>query len=71
MVDQTGSKSDYDAEFVPRIGERISLTFSRGAEPLRERFYRVQDVMYQLDNPVDAQVSILIEEEQDAEAWPA
>jgi hypothetical protein len=70
VYDQTGSKCDYDTEFVPRIGERIQLEYRVGAEPLRPHYFRVKDVMYRLDKPTDIQVAILIEEEPDAQEWP-
>lgn len=67
----SGSKSDYEAEFVPRIGERIMLTYGRGNDPVRIHYHRVKDVMYDLDNRVSHQVAILIEEEENAEHWPS
>ena len=72
VIDETGSKADYEAEFVPRIGERILLNFGRGKDaPVTEHFYRVKDVMYRLDNPAEAQVAIYIEEDLNPKRWPS
>jgi hypothetical protein len=71
VIDEAGNKQDYEAEFVPRIGERIRLEYGRGSEPVRPHFFRVKDVEYRLDNPVDLQVSILVEEETAPEHWPS
>jgi hypothetical protein len=71
VYDQTGSKCDYETEFVPRIGERVQLEYKLGKEePLKLHFFRVKDVMYRLDKPADIQVAILIEEEINGEEWP-
>ncbi len=70
VYDQTGSKYDYETEFVPRIGERIQLEYKVGMEPLRPHYFHVKDVMYRLDKPANIQVAILIEEELNAEEWP-
>jgi hypothetical protein len=35
VIDETGSKSDYEAEFVPRIGERILLAEAKKCERAR------------------------------------
>jgi hypothetical protein len=70
VIDGTGDTVDYEAEFVPRIGERIFLVFGRGNDQVRAHYYRVKDVMYNLGCAVEHQVSILIEEEHEAEAWP-
>ncbi len=71
VIDQIGNKHDYEAEFVPRIGERILLNVGVGNEPVREHFYRVKDVEYRLDNPVEHQVMILIDEEKNPQRWPS
>ena len=70
VIDKAGNKGDYEAEFVPRIGERIRLEYAGGSDPVRTHYFRVKDVMYQLDNAVEHQVSILVEEENDTEPWP-
>jgi hypothetical protein len=68
---ETGGKADYEAEFVPRIGERIFLEYGTGNEPVRPHYFRVKDVEYRLDNSVDHQVGILVAEEKNAEPWPS
>ena len=71
VIDQIGNKRDYLAESVPRIGERIFLEYGIGSEPVSPHYFRVKDVMYRLDQPVELQVAILTEEETDAEDWPS
>jgi hypothetical protein len=71
VIDQAGNRQDYDTEFVPRIGERISLTFGTGSAAVTEHFYRVQDVMYRLDMPSNVQVAILVAEDSSDEPWPS
>jgi hypothetical protein len=71
VIDQIGNKQDYEAEFVPRIGERITLTFGVAKDSVREHFYRVKDVEYRLDNAVEHQVAILIEEDKNPQRWPS
>jgi hypothetical protein len=70
VVDQAGNRTDYETEFVPRIGERILLPYGTGGDPVRLHYFRVKDVMYRLDEPPDIQAAILIEEESDPEPWP-
>lgn len=70
MMDQIGNKSDYETDFVPRIGERIELDYGIGNEPVRTHYFRVKDVMYRLDNRPEHQVAILVEEETEPEMWP-
>lgn len=70
VIDQIGNKQDVEAELVPRIGDRVSLEFGRGGEPVRPHYYRVKDVEYRFDNPIEHQVAILIDEEPDAVPWP-
>lgn len=71
VYDTIGNKQDYETEFVPRIGERIQLEYGKGGQPVRLHYFRVKDVMYRLDKPLDVQVAILIEEEHNAEEWPS
>lgn len=71
VIDEAGNKQDYEAEFVPRIGERIVLEYSIGKEqPVKLHYFRVKDVEYHLQNPIDVQARILIEEEHAPELWP-
>ena len=71
VIDQAGNGTDYETEFVPRIGERILLEYGIGKDPVTPHFFRVKDVMYRLHEKPDIQVAILVEEEPDATAWPA
>lgn len=70
VIDPAGNKQDYETPFVPRIGERIMLTYGIGREPVRDHFFRVKDVVYRLDQPADIQVAILLEHDNDQEHWP-
>ena len=69
VIDEAGNKQDFEAEFVPRIGELLVWTYQRGGEQLKEHYFRVRDVMYKLDNPPDSQAAILIAEEDNPEPW--
>ena len=71
VIDETGNQADYEAEFVPRIGERIRLDFGRGKGVVRPHYYRVRDVEYSFDNEVAHQVRILVEEEKSPKLWPS
>lgn len=70
VVDQAGSGTDYETQFVPRIGERVELIYGIGSDPVRTHYFRVKDVMYRLDNKPDNQAAILIEEESNPDLWP-
>jgi hypothetical protein len=67
VIDPNGNKQDYEAEFVPRIGERIVLEYGIGSQPVTTHFFRVKDVEYHLQNPVDVQARILLEEDSNDE----
>ena len=71
VIDQAGNNTDYETEFVPRIGERIELTYRVGDEPLRPHYFRVKDVVYRLQFAADIQVGILVEEDADTTHWPS
>lgn len=70
VIDEAGNKHDYEAELVPRIGERIVLEYGEDKSSVRPHYFRVAGVEYRLQNPVDVQVRILIEKERDAKPWP-
>lgn len=67
VIDSIGNKTDYDAPFIPRIGERIELTYKISGV----HFYRVKDVVYKLQNSIEAQVGVLVEEENNPTQWPS
>jgi hypothetical protein len=71
VIDSIGNKTDYDAASIPRIGERIELTYKIGDEPMSVHFFRVKDVVYKLQSPIESQVGILVEEEKDPREWPS
>jgi hypothetical protein len=71
VIDQDGNNTDYESDFVPRIGERIELTYRVGAGPLRARYFRVKDVVYRLQLAPDIQVGVLVEEDKNLTHWPS
>ncbi len=71
VYDEIGNHPSYEVDAVPRIGERLHLTFSRGGGPLKTHMYRVVDVEYRLDNSLGSQVAILTKEEINPEQWPS
>jgi hypothetical protein len=71
VFDEAGNRHDYEAEFVPRIGERILTTFGIGGAPVTDHYFRVKDVEYLFDNDRQERVSILIEEERNPVRWPS
>ena len=70
VIDEIGNKTDYETEFVPRIGERIELYYAKGSDSLSTHYFRVKDVAYRLSNSPDAQVAILVQEERNPQPWP-
>jgi hypothetical protein len=71
VVDQVGNRTDYETEFVPRIGESIVLEYGSGRDSVRPHYFRVKDVVYRLDNRPENQVAVLIGEEDDPRLWPS
>jgi hypothetical protein len=69
VIDRAGNKTDYETEFVPRIGERIQLEYAVGRGAMQVHFFRVKDVVYRLQAKPDDQAAILVEEEDAAEPW--
>jgi hypothetical protein len=70
VVDQAGSRFDYEAASVPRIGEQIVLEYAIDGGPVMPHYYRVTDVMYRLDLRPENQAAVLIEEEAETVLWP-
>ena len=71
VIDQDGNPHDYDADVVPRIGERIVLSYGSGTQPVEDHFFRVRDVMYRSLKPDHLSVAILVEEERNPTDWPS
>ena len=66
-VDDGGDRHDFEVEQVPRIGECIQII---GGNPLKQRHYRVKDVMHKLaEMEKRTFVGVLIEEADDPR-WP-
>jgi len=70
IIDEVGNKTDYETDWVPRIGERIVLVRGRNNEPGSDHYYRVKDVVYFLNNCSEGQAAILVTEESNPRAWP-
>jgi hypothetical protein len=70
VLDEDGNETDYETDFVPRIGERILLEYrtAKGG-PSKQHYFRVKDVMYRLQNKPSSQAAILVEEETDGRYW--
>jgi hypothetical protein len=71
VIDQAGNPHDYEAEFVPRIGERIRMAFGIGGQPVTDHFFRVKDVEYVFERDRQEFISVLIEEEANPTRWPS
>jgi hypothetical protein len=71
VIDQAGNKTDYETDYLPRIGERIMLEYGINKNLVAIHYFRVKDVMYRLQKKPDIQAAILIEEETDGEHWPS
>jgi hypothetical protein len=70
IIDEAGNKTDYETDWVPRIGERIVLVWGRNNEPVSDHYYRVKDVVYFLNNRSEGQAAILVTEESNPQPWP-
>lgn len=68
VIDQAGNKTDYETDYLLRIGERIMLRSGINKGPVAIHYFRVKNVMYRLP---DVQAAILIEEDPDADRWPS
>jgi hypothetical protein len=71
VVDQAGNQQEHEADFLPRIGERIELLQSESQSSAVTHYYRVKDVMHRLNSGTGNQPSILVEEEIGPKLWPA
>jgi hypothetical protein len=70
VIDRAGNKTDYETEFVPRIGERIQLEYALGRGSKQVHCFRVKDVVYNLQAKPDHQATIVVEEDDSQESWP-
>jgi hypothetical protein len=69
VIDENGNKTDYETEWVPRIGERVVLVWGN-SEPVSDHYYRVKDVVYFLNNRSEGQAAVLVTEESNPQPWP-
>ena len=70
IIDEVGNNTDYETDWVPRIGERLVLVGGRNNEPVSDHYYRVKDVVYFLNNRSEGQAAVLVTEESNPEPWP-
>jgi hypothetical protein len=63
------NERDFEVEVVPRIGERIVLSYANNRESVKAHCFRVQDVLLNLDNAPGAQVGILVVEDDESKLW--
>jgi len=54
---------------VLRIGERIVLVWGQNNEAVSDRYYRVKDVVYFLNNRSEGQAVVLVTEESNPQPW--
>ena len=71
VIDEHGNNQDYECGVVPRIGERITLEFGVGGQPVRRHYFRVKDDEYRLQNNIKYQAAVLVIEENNPEPWPS
>jgi hypothetical protein len=70
VIDEVGKMTDYETDWVPRIGERIVLVQGPNNETATDHYYRVKDVVYFLNNRFEGQVAVLVTEESNPRPWP-
>jgi hypothetical protein len=68
VIDQSGNKQDFEADYAPRIGECFMLTYTTGnATTATNHYFRVKDAMYLLD--YSNRAAILVEELHNPPQW--
>lgn len=70
VIDELGNKTDYETDWVPRIGERLVLVQGLNKESVTDHYYRVKDVVYFLNNRSECQAAVLVAEESNPQPWP-
>ncbi len=70
IIDEAGNKTDYETDWVPRIGERVVLVWGNNNEAASDHYYRVKDVVYFLNNRAEGQAAVLVTEESNPQPWP-
>jgi len=70
VIDELGNKTDYETDWVPRIGERMVLVSGHNTELVTDHYYRVKDVVYFLNNRSEGQAAVLVTEESNPQPWP-
>ena len=63
VIEEVGNNQDYECEVVPRVGERITLDYGIGGQPVTRHYFRVNNVKYRLQNNIEYQAAVLIVEE--------
>lgn len=69
VVDIAGNHQDYEVDEIPRIGELVMVEYGSGGDPVHQHYFRVKDVLRNLQGAPGHQVAILIDEETELD-WP-
>jgi hypothetical protein len=57
VIDQSGNKQDFEADYAPRIRECFMLTYTTGnATTATNHYFRVKDAMYLVSVPPAPQI---------------
>jgi hypothetical protein len=68
-VDSIGNHDDYEVDDIPRIGELVMLAYGHGGNAIQQHYFRVKDVLYNLQGAPGRQACILLNEETEMD-WP-
>lgn len=70
VVDNAGNQHDYHVDDIPRIGELVMLEYGIGGKPVAQHYFRVKDILHNLQGASARQVSIFLDEETKMD-WPS
>jgi hypothetical protein len=59
VIDSAGNKQDHDVDEIPRIGELVMLEYGIDKTPVDQHYFRVKDVLYNIQAAPGRQVAIL------------
>jgi hypothetical protein len=69
VIDAAGNGQDYEADKIPSIGELVMLEYGDSKASVRPHYFRVKDVLHNLQGAPGRQIGILIGEETEMN-WP-
>jgi hypothetical protein len=69
LINQAGNRHDVSADVVPRIGERVTMSFAIADEAPALHHFRVKDIDHRMNHRRQFQITVLLEEELDAPEW--